>query len=83
MFRPFHSHCAQMPGVNQNLIVSLPRTISEQFLALIFDKKKYFALEGKRYKNNFQERDFLRDLKLPPFLCSYVAGKNGRDLQIT
>ena len=27
-------------------------------------------LEGKRYKNNFQERDFLRDLKFPMQLCS-------------
>ena len=40
-------------------------------------------LDGKIYKNNFQDRDILRDLKFPPFLCSYVAGKKGRDFQIT
>ena len=40
-------------------------------------------LEGKRYYNNFQERDFLRDLKFPHFLCIYVAGKKGRNFQIT
>ena len=40
-------------------------------------------LDGKIYKNNFQERDILRDLKFPPFLSTYVAGKKGRDLEIT
>ena len=40
-------------------------------------------LRGKKNQNNFQERDFLRDLKFPSFLCSYVAGKKGRDFQIT
>ena len=30
-------------------------------------KSKLDHLEGKRYYNNFQERDFLRDLKIPPF----------------
>ena len=36
--------------------------------------EKVFWLEGKIYQNNFQERDFLRDLKIPPFFPCYVAG---------
>ena len=40
-------------------------------------------LEGKRYQNNFQERNFLRDLKIPPFFPCYVAEEDRRELQIT
>ena len=45
--------------------------------------KKMWLLEGKRYKNNFQERDFLRDLKIPPVFPCYVAAEKRRELQIT
>ena len=51
---------------------------------LIFCKSfiLFTRLEEKRYKKNFQERDFLRDLKFPPFLCSYVAEKKERDFYL-
>ena len=29
--------------------------------------KTFPSLEGKIYKNNFQEHDLLQDLKIPPF----------------
>ena len=34
----------------------------------------YLKLEGKRYHNNFQEHDFLRGLKIPPFSSLLRSG---------
>ena len=36
---------------------------------------KSLLLEWKRYQNNFQEHDFLRDLKIPPFFPCHVAAE--------
>ena len=38
----------------------------------------YIELEGKIYQNNFQEHDFLRDLKIPPCLTCYLLRSSGK-----
>ena len=48
----------------------------EQLEAILIQMSICFAnLERKNFWKNFQEHDFLRDLKFPPLLRCYVAGK--------
>ena len=41
----------------------------------LITSKIYLALEGKKYQNNFQEHNFLRDLKIPPIFPCYVEAE--------